>query len=51
MHVRLQTIQTSKSPGPGGSPNLTEEEVAQARGGQNQTFAFTHIISDDVTHD
>lgn len=34
-----------------GARNLSKEEVAQVRGGQNQTFAFTHVITNDVTHD
>lgn len=37
--------------GRAGARTLSQEEVAQVRGGQNQTFAFTHVISPDVTHD
>ena len=37
--------------GRAGARNLSEEEIAQVRGGRNQTFAFTHVITDDVTHD
>jgi len=42
---------TSRVLGREGARNLSKEEVAQVRGGQNQTFAFTHVISDDVTRD
>lgn len=34
-----------------GARTLTAEEIAHITGGQNQTFAFTHVITDDVTHD
>jgi len=34
-----------------GARILTPEEAAQVSGSQNQTFAFTHIISPDVTRD
>jgi hypothetical protein len=34
-----------------GARILTPEEAAQVRGSQNQTFAFTHIISPDTTRD
>jgi hypothetical protein len=30
---------------------LTSEEIAHISGATSQTFAFTHVISDDVTHD
>jgi hypothetical protein len=34
-----------------GARILTPEEATQVRGSQNQTFAFTHIISPDTTRD
>jgi hypothetical protein len=34
-----------------GARILTPEEAAQVTGSQNQTFAFTHIISPDTTKD
>ena len=34
-----------------GARILTPEEVTQVSGSQNQTFAFTHIINPDTTHD
>lgn len=30
---------------------LTSAEIASIRGGQNQTFAFTHVINPDVVRD
>lgn len=51
MDVKLQTNSGAQGAGPGGARNLSGEEVAQVKGGRNQTFAFTHVISDDVTHD
>jgi hypothetical protein len=44
-------IQEPRVLGRAGARNLSEEEVARVKGGRNQTFAFTHVISDDVTHD
>jgi hypothetical protein len=37
--------------GRAGARILTSEEIAHISGGTSQTFAFTHVISDDVTHD
>ncbi|MGE5324043.1 MAG: hypothetical protein ACM3SW_14335 [Actinomycetota bacterium] len=37
--------------GRAGARDLNREEMARVVGGQSQTFAFTHVISDDVTHD
>jgi len=34
-----------------GARTLTPEEIARITGGQNQTFAFTHVITPDTTHD
>lgn len=42
---------TSGVLGRAGARDLNAEEMARVVGGQNQTFAFTHVISDDVTHD
>lgn len=42
---------TSGVLGRAGARDLSAEEMARVVGGQNQTFAFTHVISDDVTHD
>ena len=30
---------------------LTSEEIARVSAGQNQTFAFTHVINPDTTRD
>jgi len=30
---------------------LSSDEIDRIHGGQNQTFAFTHLITNDVTHD
>ena len=30
---------------------LTNDEIVRIHGGQNQTFAFTHVINPDVVHD
>ena len=30
---------------------LTSDEIARVQGGQNQTFAFTHVINPDTTRD
>lgn len=30
---------------------LTSEEIASIHGGQNQTFAFTHVINPDTVRD
>jgi hypothetical protein len=43
--------QTQRVLGRAGARILTSEEMAHINGAQNQTFAFTHVISDDVTHD
>lgn len=37
--------------GRAGARTLTSKEMARVSGAQNQTFAFTHVISDDVTRD
>lgn len=42
---------TQRVLGRAGARDLSPEEMARVVGGQNQTFAFTHVISDDVTHD
>lgn len=34
-----------------GSRILTRDDIERVSGGQNQTFAFTHFITDDVTRD
>lgn len=34
-----------------GARVLTTQELAHVSGAQNQTFAFTHVITDDVTRD
>jgi hypothetical protein len=34
-----------------GARALTPEEIARITGGQNQTFAFTHVINPDTTRD
>jgi len=34
-----------------GARTLTPEEIAQVGGARNQTYAFTHVITDDVTRD
>lgn len=30
---------------------LNSDEIQRVSAGQNQTFAFTHLITNDVTHD
>lgn len=30
---------------------LNNDEIARVSAGQNRTFAFTHVITDDVIHD
>jgi hypothetical protein len=42
---------TQRALGRTGARILTPEEIARVRGGENQTFAFTHIINPDTTHD
>lgn len=34
-----------------GARILTSDETNRIHGGQNQTFAFTHVITDDITRD
>jgi len=34
-----------------GARTLNHEEIALIHGGQNQTFAFTHVINPDTTRD
>jgi len=34
-----------------GARTLSSEEIACIHGGQNQTFAFTHVINPDTTRD
>ena len=34
-----------------GARTLTREEAEKVTGGQSQTFAFTHVITPDTTHD
>jgi len=34
-----------------GARTLTPEEIARVGGARNQTFAFTHVITDDVIRD
>lgn len=43
--------QTERVLGRAGARVLTSEEIAHISGAQNQTFAFTHVITDDVTRD
>lgn len=34
-----------------GARILTSDETERIHGGQNQTFAFTHLITNDTTRD
>ena len=34
-----------------GARTLSSEEIACIHGGQNQTFAFTHVINPDTVRD
>lgn len=43
--------QTKRVLGRAGARVLTSEEIAHINGGTSQTFAFTHVTTDDVTHD
>jgi hypothetical protein len=42
---------TQRTLGRTGARTLTPEEIAKVHGGENQTFAFTHVINPDTTHD
>ena len=47
----LNQVETQRVLGRAGARVLTAEEAAKVRGAQSQTFAFTHLINPDTTHD
>lgn len=47
----LNQMNTQRVLGRAGARILTAEEAARVHGAQSQTFAFTHVINPDTTHD
>ncbi len=48
---QLNAYDTQRVLGRAGARILTPQEIAQIHGAQSQTFAFTHVINPDTTHD